>query len=88
MTAENVDFIFTQTNIMQQFEYDPFKLGTPHAMIFVEDLVLCENTREEAEEQIELWRKAIENMGLRVSNTYHRLPVTTKLNMVDKKSRM
>ena len=40
---------------------------TPHAMLFADDLVLCEKTREEAEEQLELWRKAIENKGLRVS---------------------
>ena len=36
-------------------------------MLFADDLVLYENTREEAEEQLELWRKAIENKGLRVS---------------------
>ena len=39
----------------------------PHAMLFADDLVLCENTREEAEEQLELWRKTIQNKGLRVS---------------------
>ena len=43
--------------------------GTPHAMLFADDLVLCENTREEAEEQLELWRNAIENKGLRVSRS-------------------
>ena len=37
------------------------------AMIFSDDLVLCESTREEAEEQFELCRNAIENNGLRVS---------------------
>ena len=36
-------------------------------MLFADDLVLCKKTREEAEEQLELWRKAIENKGLRVS---------------------
>ena len=36
-------------------------------MLFADDLVLCENTRKEAEEQLELWRNAIENKGLRVS---------------------
>ena len=59
-------------------------------MLFADDLLLCENTREEAEEQLELWRNAIEN-GLRAGtrrNTYHRLPVMTKLNLVEKKSRM
>ena len=39
----------------------------PHAMLFADDLVLCENTRKQAEEQLELWRKTIENKGLRVS---------------------
>ena len=38
-------------------------------MLFADDLVLCENTREEAEEQLELWRNAIENKGLRVSRS-------------------
>ena len=41
--------------------------GPPHAMLFADDLVLCESTREEAEEQLEVWRNAIENKGLRVS---------------------
>ena len=40
-----------------------------HAMVFADGLVLCEKTREEAEEQLELWRKAIENKGLRVSRS-------------------
>ena len=41
----------------------------PHAMLFPDDLVICENTREQAEKQMELWRKAIENKGLRVSRS-------------------
>ena len=40
--------------------------GPHHAMLFADDLVLCESTREEAEEQLEVWRNAIENKGLRV----------------------
>ena len=43
--------------------------GPPHAMLFADDLVLCESTREQVEEQLELWRKAIENKGLRVSRS-------------------
>ena len=41
--------------------------GPLRAMLFADDLVLCENTREEAEEQLALWRNAIENKGLRAS---------------------
>ena len=41
--------------------------GPPHPMLFADGQVLCENTREEAAEQLELWRNAIENKGLRVS---------------------
>ena len=38
-------------------------------MLFADDLVLCENTRKQAEEQLELWRKVIENKGLRVGRS-------------------
>ena len=62
-------------------------------MLFADDLVLCESTREEAEEQLEVWRNAIENKGLRVSRKKTEYlppssPVMTKLNLVEKKSRM
>ena len=43
--------------------------GPPRAMLFADDLVLCENTRKEAGEQLELWSNAIENKGLRVSRS-------------------
>ena len=47
-------------------------------MLFADDLVLCENTREEAEEQLELWRNAIKNKGLRVSrNKAEYLPTSS-----------
>ena len=39
----------------------------PDTMLFADDLVLCEKTRQEAEDQLELWRNAIESKGLRVS---------------------
>ena len=43
--------------------------GPSHAMLFADDLVLGEHTREEAEEQLELWRNAIENKGIPVSRS-------------------
>ena len=49
--------------------------GPLQAMLYADDLELCENTREEAEKQLELWRNAIETKGLRVSrNTTEYLP--------------
>ena len=59
-------------------------------------MLLCENTREQAEEHLESWRMAIENKGQRHcesagarQNVYHRLPVmAVKLILVEKKSRM
>ena len=38
-------------------------------MLFADGLVVCENTREQAQDQLEWWRKAIENKGLRVSRS-------------------
>ena len=66
--------------------------GPQHAMLFADDLVICKNTHGQTEEQLELWRKAIENdcesAGAR-QNTYHRLPVmTVKLNLVEKRLKM
>ena len=42
---------------------------TPPAILFADYLVIYENTHEQAEEQLGLWRKAIENKGLRVSRS-------------------
>ena len=39
----------------------------PRAMPFADDLVLCEETKEEAEQQLKMWRNAMESRGLRVS---------------------
>ena len=54
----------------------------PHqAMLFADDLVLCENTRHQAEEQLELWRRTIEKKGLRVSrNNTEYLPPSSCQN--------
>ena len=58
--------------------------GPPHTMLFANDLVACENTHEQAEEQLELWRKAIENKGLRVSGSkIEYLPPSSEINFVE-----
>ena len=44
-------------------------------MLFADDLVICEYTHEQSEEQLELWTKAIENKGLRVSRNKTEYPL-------------
>ena len=68
--------------------------GPPHAMLFADDLVLCEHTHEEAGEQLELYygemqlrTREYESAGAR-RNTSHSLPVMATFNLVEKKSRM
>ena len=58
-------------------------------MLFADDLVFCENTREEAEEQFELWRNAIRDKGLRVSrNKTEHLPPSSCHDSCDDKVKL
>ena len=41
--------------------------GTPWAMLFADDLVLCDPDREMMELRLERWRECIEKNGLKVS---------------------
>ena len=41
--------------------------GTPWAMLFADDLVLCDPDREIMELRLERWRECMENNGLKVS---------------------
>ena len=49
------------------------KEGTPWAMLFADDLVLCDPDREMMEVRLERWSGCMENNGLEVSrsNTEH-----------------
>ena len=42
---------------------------TPWAMLFADDLVLCDETRERMEERLENWRGCLEDAGLKVSRS-------------------
>ena len=48
--------------------------GTPWAMLFVDDLVLCDPDREKMEIKLERWRECMEKNGVKVSRakTEHR----------------
>ena len=39
----------------------------PWAMLFADDLVICEETRLEVEQQLDSWREVLEGNGLRIS---------------------
>jgi len=40
---------------------------SPWAMLFADDLVLCDSDRERLERKLEIWRKKIEAAGLKIS---------------------
>ena len=41
----------------------------PWAMLFADDLILCDETRERMEERLENWRGCLEDAGLKVSRS-------------------
>ena len=63
--------------------------GTPWAMLFADDLVLCDPDREMIELRLESWRECMEKNGLKVSRakTEH-LKATEETDSVGMKSYM
>ena len=41
----------------------------PESMLFADDLVLCETSRQKVEQELERWRDQFERHGLRISRT-------------------
>ena len=57
-------FIIIMDVLTKNIEKDP-----PWAMLFADDLVLCDMTPEEVEEGLETWRVVFERHGLKISRT-------------------
>ena len=55
----------------------------PRTMLFADDLALCEETKGEVEQQLEMWRNAMESRGLRVSRqkTEYLAPLTSECRL-------
>ena len=54
-------------NIVMDCLIEEVRLEAPWNMIFANDVVLCTGTKEEVEEQLESWRRALEDRGLKVN---------------------
>ena len=48
---------------------DEVRREPPWTMLFADDIVICEETREEVEQRIECWRYALEKRGMKVSRS-------------------
>ena len=46
-----------------------YKEKPPWTMLFVDDIVICEETREEVEQRLESWKYALERRGMKVSSS-------------------
>ena len=54
-------------NIVMDFLTEEVRLEAPWNMMFADDVVLCTETKEEVEEQLESWRRALEDRELKVN---------------------
>ena len=57
-------FIIIMDVLASEIDKEP-----PWAMLFADDLVLCETSKAAVESELEIWRHQFERHGLRVSRT-------------------
>ena len=55
-------FIIIMDVLASTIQIDP-----PLVMLFADDLVICEDSRLEVEQQLDRWREVLEGNGLRIS---------------------
>ena len=48
---------------------DEVRREPPWTMMFANDIVICEETREEVEQRLESWKYALERRGMKVSRS-------------------
>ena len=48
---------------------DEIRRETPWTMLFADDIVICEETREELERRLESWSYALERRGMKLSRS-------------------
>ena len=48
---------------------DKVRRETPWTMLFADDIVICEETREEVERRLESWKYALERRGMKVNRS-------------------
>ena len=61
--SESSPFLFAV--IMDRLT-DEVRRELPWTMLFADDIVICEETREEVEQRLESWRYAFERRGMKV----------------------
>ena len=48
---------------------DEVRREPPWTMLFVDDIVICEETRKEVEQRLESWKYTLERRGMKVSRS-------------------
>ena len=48
---------------------DEIRQESPWTMMFVDDIVLCSDSRQQVEAELEKWRHALERRGMKVSQS-------------------
>ena len=60
--------LFLFAVIMDRLTYE-VRREPPWTMLFADDIVICEETREEVEQRLASWRYALERTGMKVSRS-------------------